>query len=184
MLLSSSNRKYLPFPLFSYFSVVVCLRCLLHHILSLIEYTFWEYRTFVFIISVQFMMSANGRIRFALQIVLVCLYRTPSHYHHCAKLYEGIEFIKWLPDIYCRVWEWDSAYFLSYPLYNPLYNMWGCVFLVYPLPLWWLREYIYILSYDHHQIGSMKYYPLFRDRSWSNGVQCMSSCILILLSDQ
>ena len=42
MLLSSSNRKYPPFPLFSYFSVVVCLRCLLHHILSLIAYTFRE----------------------------------------------------------------------------------------------------------------------------------------------
>ena len=27
MLLSSSNRKYPPFPLLSYFSVVVCLRC-------------------------------------------------------------------------------------------------------------------------------------------------------------
>ena len=33
MLLSSSNRKYQPYPL-SYFSVVVCLRCVLHHILS------------------------------------------------------------------------------------------------------------------------------------------------------
>ena len=29
-----------PYPLLSYFSVVVCLRCLLHHILSLIAYTF------------------------------------------------------------------------------------------------------------------------------------------------
>ena len=37
MLLSSSNRKYQPYPL-SYFSVVVCLRCLLHHILWLIAY--------------------------------------------------------------------------------------------------------------------------------------------------
>ena len=35
MLLSSSNRKYPPFPLWSYFSVVVWLRCLLHHILSI-----------------------------------------------------------------------------------------------------------------------------------------------------
>ena len=34
---------------------------------------------------VQFMMSANSRIRFGLQIVFVCLYITPSHYHHCAK---------------------------------------------------------------------------------------------------
>ena len=46
MLLSSSNRKYPPFPLLSYFSVVVCLRCLLHHFLLLIVYTFRENREF------------------------------------------------------------------------------------------------------------------------------------------
>ena len=28
--------------------------------------------------------SANSLIRFGLQIVFVCLYITPSHYHHCA----------------------------------------------------------------------------------------------------
>ena len=39
---------------------------------------------FVFISIVQFMMSANSRTRFGLQIVFVCLYITPSHYHHCA----------------------------------------------------------------------------------------------------
>ena len=55
--------------------------------------------------------------------------------------------------------------------------MWGCVFSVYPFPLWWLREYN-TLSY-HHQIGSMNYYPLFRVRSWNNGVRCMSFYILI-----
>ena len=84
MLLSSSNRKYPPFPLFSYFSVVVCLRCLLHHFLSLIVCTFRENREFVFISIVQFMISANSRILFGLRIVFVCLYITPSHYHHCA----------------------------------------------------------------------------------------------------
>ena len=84
MLLSSSNRKHPHFPLFSYCSVVVCLRCLLHHILSLIVYTLRENREFVFISIVQFMVSANSRICFGLQIVFVCLYVTPSHYHHCA----------------------------------------------------------------------------------------------------
>ena len=84
MLLSSSNCKYPPFPLFSYFSVVVCLRCLLRHILSLIVYTFRENREFIFINIVQFMMSANSQLHFGLQIVFVCLYITPSHYHHCA----------------------------------------------------------------------------------------------------
>ena len=49
MLLSSSNRKYQPFPLLSYFSLVVCLRCLLHHILSRIANTFRENWDFVLI---------------------------------------------------------------------------------------------------------------------------------------
>ena len=71
MLSSSSNRKYLPFPFLSYFSVVVCLRCLLHHILQLIAYTFRENREFAFFIIVQFMMSANNRIRFVCQIYFV-----------------------------------------------------------------------------------------------------------------
>ena len=42
--------------------------------------------------------------------------------------------------LYTSVWVRLSkhiAHFLSYPLYN----IWGCVFSVYPFPLWWLREY-------------------------------------------
>ena len=54
------------FPIVIIFSVVVCLRCLLHHILSLIAYTFQENRDFVLIMIAQFMMSANSRIRFGL----------------------------------------------------------------------------------------------------------------------
>ena len=73
---------------------------MLHHILSLIAYRFRENRDFVFAIIVQFMTSANIRIRFGLQIVFVCLYITPSHYHHCANLSEGIELIKCLSDIF------------------------------------------------------------------------------------
>ena len=62
-------------------------------------------REVVFIIIVQFMMSANSRIRFGLQIVLICLYSTPSHYRHCANLSEDIELIKCLLVILCRVSE-------------------------------------------------------------------------------
>ena len=39
-------------------------------------------------------------------------------------------------------------------------------------------ENIYTFSYYRHQIGSMNYYPLFRVRSWNNGVYSMSFCIL------
>ena len=46
------------FPIVFKFSVIVCPRCLLHHILSLIVYTFRENREFVFISIVQFTMSA------------------------------------------------------------------------------------------------------------------------------
>ena len=55
------------------------------------------------LLCVQFMMGVNIWIRFGLQIVLVCLYSTPSHYHHCANLSEGIELIKCLSDIFSRV---------------------------------------------------------------------------------
>ena len=174
MLLTSSNQKRQPFSLLSYFYVVVCLRCLLDHILSSIAYTFRENWDFVLIIMVQFMMSANTRIRYGLQIVFVCLYNTPFHYHHCANLSVDIELMKCLPDIFCRVCEQDWAYSLSYPLFN----IWGCMFSVYPIPSWWLREYI-ALTYYHHQIGSMNYYPLFRVRSWNNGMRCMSVYILM-----
>ena len=54
------------------------------------------------------------------------------------------------------------------------------MFSVYPIPSWWLREYI-DLSYYHHRIGSMNYYPLFMVRSWNNGMRCMFLHILILL---
>ena len=42
-------------------------------------------------------------------------------------------------------------------------------------------ERIYTLSY-YHEIGSMNYNPLFRDRSWNNGMRCMSLYILIILA--
>ena len=75
-------------------------------------------------IIVQFMMSANSRICYGLHIGFVCLYITPSHYHHCANLSVDIELMKCLPDIFCRVCEYDWACSLSYPLFN----IWGCMF--------------------------------------------------------
>ena len=46
----------------------------------------------------------------------------------------------WLADR-IRLYSFDLAYSFSYPLYN----IWGCVFSVYPFPLWWFREYILCL---------------------------------------
>ena len=51
MLLSSSNRKYQPYTQLSYFSVVVHLRCLLHHILLLIVYIYFGKTGILFSLS-------------------------------------------------------------------------------------------------------------------------------------
>ena len=85
-------------------------------------------------------MSANIRIRFGLQIVLVCLYGTPSHYSHCANLSEGIELIKCLSDIFCRsVWVRLSTF-------SPLSIMQYVGLYVFSLPISFVMiERIYIL---------------------------------------
>ena len=169
--------KYPPFPLLPYFSVVVCLRCLLHHILSFIADKFRENRGFVFMSIVQFMMSANSRIRFGMHIVLVCLYSTPSHYHHCANLSEDIELLKCLSDIFCRVCK------IKHILSIIHYTICGAVCFQFTHFSCDNRENIYTLSYYHHQIGSMKYYPLFRVRSWNNGVRlCLSIFVWLITS--
>ena len=96
----------------------MCLRCSLHHIRQLFPYTFQENRDLVFIIIVQFIMSANNWIRFGLKIVFVCLYITPFHYQQCAKLSEDIELIKCLSDIFCRAGKikhtFSVIYFILY----------------------------------------------------------------------
>ena len=118
----------------------------LHHILLFIAYTFRENREFVFIIIVQFVMSANSRIRFGLQIVFVCLYTTPSHYHHCANVSKNIEFIKCLSDIFCRVCKIKHSFSVIHYTIK-----WGCVFPVYPFPLWWLRVNTLVLLSSNRQ---------------------------------
>ena len=56
-------------------------------------------------------------------------------------------------------------------------TLWLCVFSL-PISLVMI-EIIYTLSYHHYQIGSMNYHPLFRVRSWNNGMRCMSLYILM-----
>ena len=94
---SINLTHYHIFPWLCAWDVCYIIFCQLLHIHS--------WKNLVFIIIVQFMMSANSRIRFGLHIVFVCLYITPSHYHHCANLSEDIELIKCLSDIFCRVCE-------------------------------------------------------------------------------
>ena len=139
----------------TYFSVVVFLRCLLHHILSRIAYTFRENWDFVLIIIVQFMMSANSRIRYGLQIVFVCLYIKPCHYHHCANLSVYIELMKCLPDIFCRVCKIEHILLvIHYSIYGTVCfqfiqfprdgreNILLCVIIIIKLEVWTIVHYL------------------------------------------
>ena len=152
----------------------MCLRCLLHHILSLIVYTFRENRKFAFISIVQFVMSANSRIHFGLQMVFVCLYITPSHYHHCAN------FI-W------RHWTYEM------PVRYNLSSVWvrlsvfsrqsiiQCVGLcVFSLPISFMMiQRIYMLCLISIITSEVWTITHFRVRSWNNGMHCMSFYILM-----
>ena len=158
-----------PFPLLSYFSVVVCLRCLLHHILSLIAYTFRENREFVFVIIVQFIMSTNIRICLACRS-----YSFVSAVHHLIIIIVQT-YLKAL-NLYnaCQIYFVECVSKIKHILFVIHYTICGAVcyqFTHFSCDDW---ENIYNLSYYHHQIGSMNYYPLFRVRSWNNGVRCVS----------
>ena len=151
------------------------LRCFLYHILSIIVYTFRENRKFVFISIVQFMKSANSRIRFGLQIVFVCLYISPSHYHHCAN------FI-WRHWTYKLPVRYNvSSVWVRLSIFSQLSIMQYVELCVFSLPISFAIDWenIHTLSYYHHQIISMNFYPLFRVRSWNNGMRCMSFYILM-----
>ena len=127
----------------------MCLRCLLHHILSLIAYTFRENRDRFSIIIVQFMISSNSRMRFGLKIVFVCLYITSSL---CKLIWRHWTYKMSVRYILSSVWVRLSIFSqISFIQYMGLY--------VFSLPISLvIIERIYTLSYYHRQIGCMNYY--------------------------
>ena len=152
----------------------MCLRCLLHQILSLIAYTFRENRDFVFIIIVQFMMSANSRIWLADRVRLFVHY-TISLSSLCKLIWRHWTYKMPVRYILSSVWVKLSIFSQS----SSVHYMGLCVF---SLPIFlMITEQIYTLSYYYHQIGSTNYHPLFRVRSWNNGMRCMSLYILIVM---
>ena len=120
----------------TYVSVVVCLRCLLHHILSLIAYTFPENRDFVFITVVQFTMSSN--------IIRLFVHNTISLSSLCKLIWRHWTYKMAVRYILSSVWMRLSIFSqLSIIQYMGL-----CVFSL-PISLVMI-EMIYTLSYYHH----------------------------------
>ena len=118
----------------------MCLRCLLHHILLLIAYTFRENRDFVFITIVQFMMSSN--------IIRLFVHNTISLSSLCQLIWRHWTFKIPVRYILSSVWVRLSIFSqLSIIQYMGL-----CVFSL-PISLVMI-EMMYTVSYYHHQIGS------------------------------
>ena len=89
-------------------------------------------------------------------------------------LSEDIELIKCLSDIICRMSRIKNI--ISVIHHTICWAV--CFQFTHFLRDDW--ENIQTLSYYHHQTGRINYYPLFRVRSWNNGMRCMSFYILIV----
>ena len=174
MLLSSSNRKYPPFPLLSYFpwlcawDVCYIIFCHLLHIrsgkignlFSLSLCSLWLVQIFRYVLacrSYSFVCTVHHFIIIIVQIYLKTL-----------NLWNA-----------CQIYFVECVSKIKHIISVIHYTICGAVcfqFTHFSCDDW---ENIHTLSYYHHQIGSMNYYPLFRVRSWNNGVRCMSFYILM-----
>ena len=176
MLLSSSNRKYPPFPLLSYFPWLcawdVCwiIFCHLLHIrsgnagnlFSLLLCSLWLMHIFGYVLacrSYSFLCIVHHLI-----IIIVQTYLKALNLKNACQIYfvQCVSKIKHILSVIYFTVCWAVCFQFTHFSCDD-------------------GENIYPSSYYHHQIGSMNYYPLFRIRSWNNGVRCMSFYILILI---
>ena len=126
-------------------------------------------RDFVSITIVQFMMSSN--------IIRLFVHNTISLSSLCKLIWRHWTYKMPVRYVFSSVWVTLSIFSqLSIIQYMGL-----CVFSL-PISLV-IIEMIYTLSYYHHHIGSMNYYPLFMARSWNNGMRCMSIFLLYYFWD-
>ena len=107
--------------LLSYFSVVVCLRWLYHHMLSA-SYISRESWVLFLLLLCSLIMCANNRVHYGL-IALICLHITLPHYHNHADISEVGMLIRYILLNVCL--RFSSLKYLSC-------NKWGCVYSAYP----------------------------------------------------
>ena len=120
-------------------------------------------------------MCANNRVHYDPMVVFLCLHITLPHYHHYSDLPEGIGLLKCLSGTFCLECVSKIKSILSiifHAIYGAVriqlahFSCDGC-------------EDTCTLSYYHHRIGSMAHLPLFKVKSWNNGMRWMSFYILI-----
>ena len=108
-------------------------------------------------------------------IILICLHITLPHFHHYADLSEVIELLKCFSDTCCLKCVSKIKWILSF-IFHAIY---GAVWIQLTHFSYDDCENMCTLSYCYNQIGSITYLPLFRVKSWNNGVCCMSLCIIV-----
>ena len=89
--------------------------CHLIYICYIYIYISWEHLVFISIIDVQSifdvkyfpllmcMLCAYAQVHYGLWVMFVCLQITLSHHRYYTALYEGIELLKCLRDIFCQM---------------------------------------------------------------------------------
>ena len=109
------------FPIVSYLSMVVCLRWLYHHVLS-VSYISQESWVLFLLLLCSLIMCANKRVHYGPMVVFSCLLSTLPHYHHCADcadVSEGNELPKCLPGTFLssvclRLIQFSQLNFMQY----------------------------------------------------------------------
>ena len=153
--------------------MVVCLRCLLHHILhflcihsgktgnlfSLVLCSLWWVQIVGYVLACR-----SYSFVCTLQHLIIIIVQTLS---------EDIELIKCLSDIICRVCK------IKHILSVIHYTIFGAVCFQFTN---FLRDDWENILFCHHKYRKyeLNFYPLFKVRSWNNGMRCMSFYILML----
>ena len=101
---------------------------------------------------------------------------TLPHYHHYADLSEVTELPYCLSDIFCLECVSKIRSVLSI-IFHAIY---GAVSIQLTHFSYDDCENTCTWSYYHHEFGRMTHLPLFRVKSWNNGVRCMSVYVLMI----
>ena len=96
-------------------------------------------------------MCAICRIHNGHKVVFYFRHATPCHYHHGGWLLACVEHNKCLLGTSCQECVLDGISSFDYLFCN----IWGCMCWPGPFEFRWLKGYIHIPFYYHHQIGSI-----------------------------
>ena len=135
-----------------------------------VSYISWESWVLFLLFLCSLMMCANNWVHYDLMVVFLCLHITLPDYSDVSV---GIELSKMLVTYILLC----VSKIKSVPIII-LHAMYGAVCIQLTHFCYDDCENTCTLSCHHRQIGSMTHLPLFRVRSWNNGMHCMSFHVL------